>query len=160
MERLANCYAQKRSYGILAQGGRQRKRGLWNFLAADAWLRFGKSVQAEKCLDDAKLAYGLATPDNAAASAHWMTVFLQEVQDGIVAAKLDAMALNSPNSLMDVDVQPVEEVSEALGSRTNRKSVLVAESAGVFVASGLDAGPLSPVRSRDSERLAAKDGFE
>jgi hypothetical protein len=161
MERLANCYAQKRSYGALGRGGRRRKRGFWNYLAADAWLRSGKSVQAENCLDDAKIAYGLAVGEETG-SSHWMYGILQELQEGIVTAKLEAMGIGSPTSEMDSDSLVVEEVSEALDSKPNRKS-FVPESAGMFVTTGLDASaPLSPTRTRDTEAdlIAANEGFE
>jgi hypothetical protein len=154
MARLANCYAQKRSYGALGRGSRRRKRGFWNYLAADAWLRSGKSVQAESCLEDARLAYGLAAGEmQAAGPPHWMSEVLQELQEGIIAAKLEDMGMGSPRSDMDAELHQVEEVSEALDSRASRKSYVPE----------LDAlAPLSPVRTRNSgaDLLAADEGFE
>ncbi|KAF2143829.1 uncharacterized protein K452DRAFT_268256 [Aplosporella prunicola CBS 121167] len=57
-ERMGACYASIQGIGTMQWGVRRRKAGLWAVLAADAWVRMEKSVQAEKCLDESAALYG------------------------------------------------------------------------------------------------------
>jgi hypothetical protein len=158
MERISGCYALRRSKGVLELGSRKRKRRFWALLAADSWLRQGKAVQAERCLSDAKQPTGTEEDDD---SPEWMKVFLQEIQDGIVSIRLETIGLGSPSSQLDVESNTVEVVSETLDSRANRKSVIT-DGTPNLLATGMDAAPLSPVRTRDKHALedAQDDGFE
>ncbi|KAI9836585.1 MAG: hypothetical protein M1819_001217 [Sarea resinae] len=56
-ERVAACFASRKGAGTVGWGARRRKGALWNVLAADAWLKLEKFVQAEKCLDEAERLY-------------------------------------------------------------------------------------------------------
>jgi trafficking protein particle complex subunit 8 len=155
-ERIAGFFAQKKAAGALGVGGRRRKRGFWNLIAAETWVTLGKSVQAEKCLDEAKLAFDIGSSLEDP-SQTWMASFIQELQENIVAARLEAMGLDSPSAeVMEENPIVDEEVSEQLDFRAHRRS-LIPEGLG-----GLPAGEtaaLSPVRTREADPVA-DEGFE
>ncbi|KAJ1326855.1 trafficking protein particle complex subunit 8 [Microdochium nivale] len=56
-ERLAVCYASKQGIGSQGWGSRPRKSALWSILGAEAWLGQGKHIQAQRCLNEARLMY-------------------------------------------------------------------------------------------------------
>jgi hypothetical protein len=160
-ERIAAFFAQKRPAGVgVALGARSRKRGFWGLLAAQGWVRLGKSVQAERCLEDVRAALGVAGADGAPADAAngWMAPILQELQESIVALRLENLGLEDmPGDEEEAPQVEEEVVSEELGFRANRRSVV--EGAAVLPAEGgLEAMALTPVRTRDSAE--GNEGFE
>jgi hypothetical protein len=56
-QHAAACYATRRGAGSKGWGARRRKAAMWNVLAASAWLRLKKMLQARKCLDLASGIY-------------------------------------------------------------------------------------------------------
>jgi hypothetical protein len=161
-ERIAGFFAQKRAVGSLGMGARNRKRGFWSLLAAEGWVRLGKSVQAERCLEEVRGAFGVADDARIDASVNaWMAPRLQELQDSVVALRLENLGLEDMPSGEDEEVLAVEEevVSEELGFRANRRSMV--EGAAVLPAEGgLEAMALAPVRTRESQSAGENEGFE
>jgi hypothetical protein len=155
MERIASCFAQRQGTGELHLGGRRRKRGFWSVMAADSWAKLGKTVQAEKNLEDAKQSYGIANANQLPPGLLWMTPFLQDLQENVLAARLETMGNGSPTiDLLGDEEAPVEEMTEELNIRTNRRSLIP------DLLSPNDTNPpLSPVRTRDKDILS-DEGFE
>ena len=65
-ERLAVCLAEAscRVPGdgpSLSMKSRKRKSGLWAVMATEAWIQSGNTAQASRCINYAKLAYGIST---------------------------------------------------------------------------------------------------
>jgi trafficking protein particle complex subunit 8 len=156
-ERIASFFAQKKVVAPLSIGTRNRKRGFWSLLAAEAWVRMGKSVQAERCLEDVKADFGISNMEAQSDASDWMAPLLQELQESIVTLRLENLGLDLPSN---DDVPTVEEeVSEELGFRANRRSVI--EGAAVLQADGgLEATSLTPVRTREIQSVEANEGFE
>lgn len=159
MERLAGSYAQKNGNGALMYGSRRRKRGFWNLMAADSWAALNKTVQAERCLHEAKASYGISeSQSQLLITLGWMRPFVQSLQESIVGARLESMGLDSPGSqILAEDFQPVEEVAEDLTSKPHRRSI-VADGTGLLPAGDMAPAPLSPVRTR--EDTLTSEGFE
>jgi trafficking protein particle complex subunit 8 len=151
-ERIAGFFSQKKMAGTLGIGGRRRKRGFWSLLATEAWIRLDKTVQAERSLEDVKLSFGDTT-----ISQPWIAAQVQELQESIVATRLEAMGLDSPGSqLIDETGLVEEEVSGDLDARVHRRSLIPDASGGL--ASG-EGAPISPIRTRETNPLE-DEGFE
>jgi hypothetical protein len=151
MERISGFFAQKKTAGTLGIGSRNRKRGFWGLLAAESWIKLGKSVQAERCLNEAKASFSI--DDATQSSQPWMLEFIQELQESIVAAKLEAFGLDLPDSqLMEESAYVEEEVSADFVSRSHRRSVL-------GPTGSVDMPSLSPARTREAEP-PKDEGFE
>ena len=160
-ERIGACYASRRGVGSMLWGSRRRKAGLWTVMAADDFLRMGRTVQAERALKEARRLYGLEEEATADALAfEGMREFLDQLGQAIMAARLDARGLEEEQKEVDLlgdderDEAVVEEVSETLDTRPHRRSI----------ATGLDplgvmTEPLSPVRLRNDDPLGADEGF-
>ncbi|KAK5105781.1 hypothetical protein LTR62_002161 [Meristemomyces frigidus] len=73
MERIAACYSVRRG----ATGGEwRRKAGFWHLLAADAWLRTEKTIQAERSLEAAERCYRFNDEGEEAAGFEGMRGFV------------------------------------------------------------------------------------
>jgi trafficking protein particle complex subunit 8 len=172
-ERVASFYGSKAPIAPgLGIGGRRRKSGFWWMLAAEQWVNVGKSVQAERCLDDARAAF---TASNRSADAkapsppQWMLKTLQESRERIVELKLDAMGdiglapddeSGVSSRILGEEVSSEEEVSEELlVPRLHRRSIIGEPGGRLWADAGLDTTPLSPVRTRDKE-IVDDEGFE
>jgi hypothetical protein len=159
-ERVAGFFAQKKPAGSIGMGSRARKRGFWSLLAAEGWVRLSKSVQAERCLEDVRAAFG--AEDDAGPGA-WMAPRLQELREGVVALRLENLGLEEMSGAggdgAETPLVEEEVVSQQLGFRANRRSV-VEGAAGLAAEGGLEAMALAPVRTRDSQSAEENEGFE
>jgi trafficking protein particle complex subunit 8 len=158
MERIAGFFAQKKEAGTLGTGGRRRKRGFWSLIAAEAWIKLGKTVQAEKCLEDAKLSLDVDTtsPQDQSSQA-WKMFQIQELQESIVTARLEAIGLDSSSShFVEESAIVEEEVSVELDSRQHRRSLIQDTSGGLVT---VETVSLSPMRTREPDPLV-DEGFE
>lgn len=152
-ERVAAIFGMKRGLGALGTGSRRRKRGFWSLSAAEAWIGLGKNVQAERCLDDARIAHGLN--DASDKGTRWMNEYVQSLHEDIVSAKLEAMGFDSPHDGLHGEVDDVveEEVVEEFTSKPHRRSIMQPRQ------DGGDTISISPMRSRE-DKPPADDGFE
>ena len=158
-ERVAACYAARKGAGSGRWGSRRRKSALWNILAADAWLKLGKNVQAEKCLDEAAKMYGQIKPeqDNPLAFGG-MRAFTDDLRRILRANLVAVRGIDGVCTLLGGHESPiVEEESEKLDHRRHRGSLI---GGGVSPFGGLDAGPLSPMHIPHDELLRKDDNFE
>ncbi|KIW00426.1 uncharacterized protein PV09_07956 [Verruconis gallopava] len=163
-ERIGVCYASRQGIGSMAWGRRRRKAGLWTVLAADNFMRLGKTVQAEKCLSEAKRLYGLDDEKMVGNLAFGgMGELLSQLGEAIVAARLAAKGQNDEDQL-DQDFFEaekdtiVEVVSESLDGRAHRRSIVGAVVPGLDPL-GVMTEPLSPVRLRAKSASQTDDGF-
>jgi hypothetical protein len=164
-ERIGACFSGRRGVGSMSWGGRRRKAGLWTVMAADAFLRMGRTVQAEKCLSEARRLYGLDEEVTADALAfEGMRELLDQLRQAIVAARLQAKGFDDEDeegrdqSTLgedEGDLVPVEEVvSETLDVKPHRRSIVTG-----LDPLGVMTEPLSPVRLRAENPLESDEGF-
>lgn len=132
-------------------------------MAADGFLGMGKTVQAEKCLAEARRLYGLDDEKTADALAfEGMREFLDQLKQAIVAARLQAKGFDDEDGAEDVlllgeeerDGVAVEEVSETLDVKPHRRSIVTGlDPLGVMIE------PPSPVSLRAENLLENDEGF-
>jgi hypothetical protein len=154
-ERISACYSSRQGVGSMSWGSRRRKAALWTVLAADAFLKLEKTVQAEKCMEEANKIYGLKSETDHPLAFDGMREFLERLRESIVAARLSAQGFDGSDE-QDEDSQEeniVEEVSEALDSRPHRHSLI----GSLAPLDPLGIAPISPLRSRDDENSPPKD---
>lgn len=161
-ERVGTCYASRQGVGSMEWGSRKRKAGLWTVLAADAYLKMDKTVQAEKCLAEARQLYGLHEESTADALAFGgMREYLDRLGQEIVGSRLAAKGYDGEDDLLgdeESDEPAVEEVSESFDVRPHRQSIIgpprTLDPLGAMTA------PLSPVKLRMENPLDGGDGFQ
>ncbi|KAI9780232.1 MAG: hypothetical protein M1839_006792 [Geoglossum umbratile] len=157
-ERVATCYAARRGAGNGRWGSRRRKSALWNILAADAWLKLGKNIQAEKCLDEATKIYGQIKPEqDNSLTFGGMRAFMDELRRTLRANIIALRGADGVGTLNGHESPIVEEESEKLDHRRHRGSLI---GGGVSPFGGLDAGSLSPMHMPHDEQLWKDDDFE
>lgn len=177
-ERISDCYSSMQGVGTFSWGMRRRKAGLWAVLAADAWMKLDKSVQAEKCLDVAATLYGLNEDADAEDEKQTrktleftrMRAFMDELRQAVVASRLASRVGFGAEEGADGDggeaqegvlagqeeeEEVVEEVSETLGQdkRSHRQSLI-----GAIVPPLAGENTLSPLRTRDEESAFLAEG--
>lgn len=159
-ERISACYSSRQGIGSMALGARGRKAAFWSVLAADGFLKLGRTVQAEKCLAEATRLYGVKAAGREVLAFDGMGGFLQELQEAIVSTRLSAQGYDSSEAEEEMlqKESMVEEVSESLDLRPHRHSLI-----GVSVPMdplGVGVAPLSPIRTRDENPLDENDNFQ
>ncbi|CAN8102515.1 unnamed protein product [Discula destructiva] len=164
-ERLAVCCASRQSIGSVGFGGWRRKSAFWSVLGAEAWIAQGKYIQAQRCLNEARMLYDSLESENgidawALASQH-MTHLRLELKDGLTRDGLEGSpeARDEPE---DVEVLEVQEEEEPLtldksDNRRSRRISLVGPAGAV--GGKLETAPLKPVEGEEDEKAAADDGF-
>jgi hypothetical protein len=164
-ERIGICFASRRGIGTMAWGSRRRKAGLWTVMAADGFVRMGKSVQAEKCLQEARRLYGLDEERTVgeALAFEGMRELLDQLKQAVVAARLQAKGFDveGDDQLLgdeERDEATVEEVSESLDVKPHRRSIIGGGVPGLDPL-GAMTEPLSPVRLRADNQLEGDKGF-
>ncbi|KAF2199537.1 hypothetical protein GQ43DRAFT_112884 [Delitschia confertaspora ATCC 74209] len=161
-ERAGACYAVRTGTGSMRLGSRRRKAALWSVMAAEQWVRLEKSLQAEKCLDNALQLYKITseTDDGESIKAPFekMQSFIDELRQRILTSRLANRGFNEQEEQVEQQRLAVEEVSETLDKspKAHRKSLLGA------AAPPIDVGPLSPslARTREREEEKKDDQFE
>ncbi|KAJ4301422.1 hypothetical protein N0V90_003514 [Kalmusia sp. IMI 367209] len=145
-QRISACYTVRPGIGTLRLGSRRRKAAFWAILAADAWWRQSKALQAEKSLDAALHLYAAPTssPDDRdgnqddhhpAASLPFddMQRFVVDLRQQILALRLANRGLlgDDPEDAADAaddqdDAAHVEEATETLDAnpRAHRRSLI------------------------------------
>jgi hypothetical protein len=130
-ERIGACYASRQGVGSMSWGSRRRKSAFWAVLAAESFLRLQKTVQAEKCVEDAQKLYGLKDPKDGGEVLAFdgMRGLLDELRETIVSARLEAQGYDGSEDYRDEDEgdeeeAAVEEVSETLDMKPHRHSLL------------------------------------
>jgi len=156
-ERISACYTSRKGVGSMNWGSRRRKAALWAILATEGWLRLGKMVQAEKCLQEASKLYDISGTQQHALSFGEMQGFVEELREVVAASRRKAQGYDGAAEQVEDEVTLVEEVSEQLDSRPHRKSLM---GAGAPPFSSQDLGPLSPVRRTEDEAGFRDDKFE
>jgi hypothetical protein len=157
-ERISACYEIRTGLGTFKLGSRKRKAAFWAVLAAEHWWRLEKSLQAEKCLDNALRLYNVG--ENAGEKVRLPTEDMQryvdELRQQIMGLRLANQGYSAEEEGQD-DAADVEEATETLDTspRLHRKSLIGA------AAPPIDVGPLSPTLERSKEQADLKgEGFE
>jgi trafficking protein particle complex subunit 8 len=151
-ERVAACYASKIGAGTGGWGSRKRKATLWTVLAADGWLRLGKTSAARAALDTADRYYGSVLKTGYGHAFGDMRAFLEGLRHALKVQTLANDGADGLDGPVDVDHLLAEETSEKLDLRQHRKSLIGASNP-------LEAPPLSPIRGRQ-EAFTRDDDFE
>lgn len=170
-ERLAVCYASKEGVGSGGWGSRTRKAAVWAVLGAEAWLLQGKSIQAQRCLNEAQRLYGDLPSRNGVtkfALANDFVLGLQAHLDEELEppAGREGGDDDDDEGLMDGGADSVvDEETEALdteaGTRANKRASVVVRSGAMFAAS-LETAPLheaatAPPADKDRETSVQDD---
>lgn len=142
-ERISACYLSRKGVGSMNWGSRRRKAALWAILATEGWLKLGKIVQAEKCLDEASKLYCIGGAEQRPLPFDEMQGFVEDLREAVATSRRQARGYDVAAEQAEDEVTLVEEVSEQLDSRPRRKS-LIGVRAAPF--GSQDHGPLSPVR--------------
>lgn len=157
-ERIGACYSSRKGSGMLEIGSRTRKAGLWAILAADAWLKLEKTLQAEKCLNQARSFYGIEGEKSKEFAFGGMRHLVADLQEAIVERKRAAGQYENAAEEAADEATLVEEVSEQLDDkRIHRKSLI---GAGPAPFSSSDVPPLTPTRTMDDDEGFRDDNFE
>jgi len=156
-ERVAACYRSRVGAGSAGSGSRRRKSALWNVLASEVWLGLDKSLQAERCLNDAGRLYDILPHRNGDLAFSGMQGYLNDLQRGLKANLSAAQGKAGSNGVADDESTLVEEQSERLGQRDHRKSLIGAGTTPFHFA---DMGPLSPMRALQQSPGVRDDSFE
>ncbi|KAK8091007.1 TRAPP complex protein TRS85 [Apiospora phragmitis] len=136
-ERLAVCYASKKSMGTHAWGARRRKSAMWSTLGAETWLTQAKYIQAQRCLNEARKMYGDLPNDQGIDHFAEASAFMLEI-----GRQLNQHLQSNDqgeNSTDDEASEPVDEESEVMNERGRRISTLGLPGA---TAATLEAAPL------------------
>lgn len=157
-ERLAICYACKPTVGSGSWGGRTRKAAVWAVLGAEAWLLQSKSIQAQRCLNEAQRLYSELPAQNGITKfslAHDFVLGLQahldeELEPGPAGEERGDSGSNEDESIVDEETEALD------GGQVRAKRASVAVRPG-NVAS-LETAPLHEVSSENKE-ATAQDEF-
>lgn len=153
-ERIAACYASKIGTGNAGWGSRKRKAALWNVLAADAWLKLGKTSSAEARLAEAEEHYSSVDQTNGVYPFTEMQAFLDRLRRALKVQSLANRGIQIDEGGSSTEHLMAEETSEKLDHRSHRKSLIGA-------AIPMDPGPLSPIRmTLREDTLQRDDDFE
>ncbi|KAF2273024.1 uncharacterized protein EI97DRAFT_192921 [Westerdykella ornata] len=159
-ERVAACYAIRKGVGAHRMGSRLRKAAFFAVLAAEAWFRLGKSLQAEKCLDVAMGLYGARGGyDDGVVKIPFaqMREFIEELRQQILGLRMSIRGLESEEGAEEeVEESVVVEETETLDKspRMHRRSLIGA------VAPATDLAGLTPGLEREREEEKKADHFE
>jgi hypothetical protein len=165
-ERIGVCFASKQGVGSMSWGVRRRKSAFWAVLAAESFVKLGKTVQAEKCVEEAWQLYGLKGDSNGkhvSLEFEGMRSFLDELRENIVGARLIAQGYRGDDGEAEdesgQDSVVVEEESETLDDGRPHRHSLIGASAPVDPLGAMPA-PLSPLKMRDEEPLTEEGSFQ
>lgn len=161
-ERMAVCCATKQSIGSMGFGSWRRKSAFWSVLGAEVWIMQAKYIQAQRCLNEARMLYdSLESEDGigawALASEHMAQLHLK-LREGLVEDGLeDSMAARE-----DADEVELLEEGEPLtltksNKRTSRRMSLAGPPGAV--GGNLETAPLKPAEGEEDEKATADDGF-
>lgn len=170
-ERASACYAVRQGVGSMHLGSRRRKAAFWAVLAAEHWLRLSKSLQAEKCLENALRLYGAHPESSIAASLSTLTItpahlhanamkggvpfpqmqsFIDDLRQSTMGLRLSNRGFDGSDDEAEhergAEQSVVEEATETLDKspRAHRMSLIGAAAPAL----PMDVGPLSPTLER------------
>lgn len=163
-ERMAVCCATKQSIGSMGFGSWRRKSAFWSVLGAEVWIAQAKYIQAQRCLNEARMLYdSLESEDGIAAwalaSEHMAQLHLK-LREGLAQGGLeDSIAAAARD---DADEVELLEEGEPLtltksNKRVSRRMSLVGSPGAV--GGNLETAPLKPVEGEEDEKATADDGF-
>jgi trafficking protein particle complex subunit 8 len=164
-ERIGVCYASRQGVGSMSWGSGRRKSAFWAVLAAENFLRLQKTVQAEKCVEEAWKLYGLKGGDannrNASLEFDGMRAVLDELRESIVGARLFAQGYDESGEEVegeDGGDAAVEEESEMLDEGRPHRHSLIGAAAPVDPLGAMPA-PLSPLKMRGENPVEGEGSF-
>lgn len=163
-ERIGVCYASRQGIGTMSWGSRRRKSAFWAVLAAENFLRLHKTVQAEKCVEEAWKLYGLKddSDKNFALEFDGMRAFLDELRDSIIGARLIAQGYHGEGDDGEEgeggEDAVVEEESETLDEGRPHRHSLIGATAPIDPLGAMPA-PLSPLKTRNENPLETDGSF-
>ncbi|KAF4584211.1 cis-Golgi transport protein particle complex subunit [Ophiocordyceps camponoti-floridani] len=121
-ERLAVCYASKGNVPNLSLGGRHRKSAVWSVFAADSWFQQAKYIPAQRCLDDAEMAYASLPHKQGVVEFKSARSYIRALQQEL-SEKIQHEAEDEGTAEDDIE-EPIDEESEALTDTRARKTSL------------------------------------
>ncbi|KAJ4390652.1 hypothetical protein N0V93_004250 [Gnomoniopsis smithogilvyi] len=161
-ERMAVCCATKQPIGSMGFGSWRRKSAFWSVLGAEVWIVQAKYIQAQRCLNEARMLYdSLESEDGigawALASEHIAQLHLK-LREGLAEDGLaDSIAARE-----DADeVELLEEGEPLTLTKSNKRMSRRMSLAGPpgAVGGNLETAPLKPAEGVEDEKATADDGF-
>ncbi|KAJ5894691.1 TRAPP III complex Trs85 [Penicillium taxi] len=153
MERVAACYASKTPVAGAKWGARRRKAGMWSILAADQWLKAGKSNLASACLEEAERLYADALETDCVFPMPEMQNFADKLRHAVKVEYLESRGFGAQDDPVSEDVVGTEEISEKLDKRSHRRSL-------IGPPAQLDAGNLTTSSGARDPENPPNDDFE
>lgn len=161
-ERMAVCCASRQSRGSLGFGSWRRKAALWSVLGAEAWIVQSKYIQAQRCLNEARMLYDSLESEIgigawALASEHMAQLHLK-LKEGL---RMDGLEDGSVARDEPEEVELLEEEEPLTLTKSNKRMSRRMSLVGPpgAVGGNLETAPLKPVEGEDDEKAAADDGF-
>lgn len=145
-ERMAVCYASKTGMGSQAWGSRRRKSAFWSVLAAEAWIKQAKFIQAQRSLNEARKMYSSLPSEYGVQKFPLASEFMARLQ---VQMK-EGLSLHNDEGQEDANSDQedmeviVDEESETLDRRRSRRISLITAQ-GSAGGAGLETAPLTPL---------------
>lgn len=160
-ERVVSSLASQIGVGPSAWGTRKRKAAMWSVMAADEWMKLGKTEFAASKLTMAAELYAETKHGNAIKEYGDMAEFMRELELAVKiklnqARRRGLSGASQPTGDEQFDEDDIEETTEnmeQLDTKPNRKSLMGAGNPLEGMA------PQSPVRLR-ADPFARDDDFE
>ncbi|KZF23231.1 hypothetical protein L228DRAFT_260082 [Xylona heveae TC161] len=156
-ERVGACYGSRKGAGTGRWGSRRRKNAMWDVLAADIWLRLEKSLQAEKCLNNADALYQEIANGQERAEFDGMRSFIEELRVELQARRAPPQPAEGELEMANEQSNLMEVESEKMDQRHHRQSILGAPAAPFGT---LDTDALSSVRTVGEQNEGPENQFE
>jgi trafficking protein particle complex subunit 8 len=149
-ERMAVCCATKQGVGSMKWGSWRRKSAFWSILAADSWIQLSKYIQAQRCLNEARMMYSSLGNDEGisgfALASDFMAQLQQKLKAGLTADGFHTEAVVEEEP--EVEVLADEDMDKLSKRRSRRASVIGVSSS---VASSLETAPLRKLSTAGQE---------
>jgi len=150
-ERMAVCCASKQGVGSMAWGSWRRKSAFWSVLAAEAWINQAKYIQAQHCLNEARMMYSMLQSDEGiskfALASDLIAGLQQKLKEGL-SVEDDSEADGAAED--EVELLQVHEDLEKLSRRRSRQP-----SIGGGPGAVLETAPLRRMSTAGAEENAA-----
>lgn len=161
-ERMSVCCASRQAIGFVGFGSWRRKAAFWSVLGAESWIAQGKYIQAQRCLNEARMLYdSLESEDGIGAwvlaSRHIAQLHFK-LKDGLTRDGLEdsSVARDEPEEVELLEEEEPLTLTKS-NKRMSRRMSLVGPPGAV--GGNLETAPLKPVEDEHDEKTAADDGF-
>lgn len=161
-ERMAICCVSRQAVGGTGFGSWRRKAAFWSVLGAEAWIVQGKYIQAQRCLNEARMLYSsLESEDGIGAwslASQHIGQLQMKLKEGL---RMDGLEDSSAARDEPEEVELLEEGDPLTLTKSNKRMsrrMSLVGSPGA-VGGNLETAPLKPAEGEEDEKAVADDGF-